>query len=50
MVEAYGENLEHIPYGWPSDFSYTVIKYIMNPMYEYFQAHPELGITDFPKP
>ncbi len=50
MVEAYGENLEHIPYGWPSDFSYTVVKYIMNPMYEYFQAHPELGITDFPKP
>lgn len=50
MVETYGENLEHIPYGWPSDFSYTVIKYIMNPMYEYFLAHPELGITDFPKP
>lgn len=50
MVEAYGENLEHIPYGWPSDYSYTVIKYIMNPMYEYFLAHPELGITDFPKP
>lgn len=50
MVVAYGENLEHIPYGWPSDYSYTVIKYIMNPMYEYFQAHPELGITDFPKP
>lgn len=50
MVADYGENLEHIPYGWPSDYSYTVIKYIMNPMYEYFQAHPELGITDFPKP
>lgn len=50
MVDDYGENLEHIPYGWPSDYSYTVIKYIMKPMYDYFQDHPELGITDFPKP
>ena len=50
MVADYGENLEHIPYGWPSDYSYTVIKYIMTPMYDYFQEHPELGITDFPKP
>lgn len=50
MVEAYGENLEHIPYGWPSDYSYTVNKYIMTPMYDYFMAHPEYGINDIPKP
>lgn len=49
MVEAYGPNLEHVTYGWPYDFDYAVQKYIMIPMYEYFQQHPELGV-DMPNP
>ncbi len=60
LVERYGENLDqkyNHPYmgpqdfgGWDYDFDYTLQKYVLGPMYEYFQAHPELGVTDFPKP
>lgn len=51
MVEKYGENLDNGKYpGWDYDYNYTFSKYILIPMYEYFQKHPELGVTDFPKP
>ena len=60
LVAKYGENLDQkyndpnrgpIDFGgWDYDFSYTLQKYVCGPMYEYFQAHPELGVTDFPKP
>ena len=55
----YGENLDQ-KYntgwgeqdfgGWDWDFNYALQKYVCGPMYEYFQAHPELGVTTFPKP
>ena len=59
LVERYGENLDQ-KYntgwgeqdfgGWDWDFNYALQKYVCGPMYEYFQAHPELGVTTFPKP
>ena len=49
MVEKYGENLEKYS-GWDYDYDYTLTKYILIPMHQYFQDHPELGITDFPNP
>ncbi|MCH5227369.1 MAG: DUF4843 domain-containing protein [Muribaculaceae bacterium] len=50
MVDDIGENWENVTYGWPNDYKYTVKKYILIPCYEYFQQHPEHGITDFPNP
>lgn len=50
MVDDIGENWEKVQYGWPTDYNYTVRKYILTPAYEYFLNHPELGITDFPNP
>ena len=50
MVSDIGENWEKVQYGWPTDYNYTVRKYILTPTYEYFLAHPEHGITDFPNP
>lgn len=51
MIEKYGENLDNGKYpGWEYDYDYTLTKYILTPMYQYFQEHPELGITDFPNP
>ena len=50
MVSDIGENWEDVTYGWPTDYNYTVKKYILIPCYEYFKAHPEHGITDFPNP
>lgn len=50
MVADIGENWEDVTYGWPTDYNYTVKKYILIPCYEYFISHPEHGITDFPNP
>ena len=51
IIEKYGENLDNGKYeGWEWDYDYTLTKYILIPMYQYFQDHPELGITDFPNP
>lgn len=59
MVEAYGENLEHIPYGDPSDYRTIFVKYIYTPMYEFFndEANRDMILSlysdfifDFPSP
>lgn len=50
MVEDVGENWERTQYGWPTDYNYSIRKYILAPEYEYFKQHPEHGITDFPDP
>ncbi|MDD6896040.1 MAG: DUF4843 domain-containing protein [Prevotellaceae bacterium] len=59
MVEAYGENLEHIPYGDPYVYGTIFKKYIYQPMYDFFNdpanhdmivaAYPDFPF-DFPKP
>ena len=59
MVEAYGENLEHIPYGDPYVYRTIFKKYIYEPMYDYFNdpanrdmildAYPDFPF-DFPNP
>lgn len=51
MVEKYGENLDNGKYGgWEWDYDYTLTKHVLIPMYQYFQEHPELGVTNFPNP
>ena len=59
MVDAYGENLEHIPYGDPYVYRTIFKKYIYAPMYEFFSdpanhdmitgAYPDFPF-DFPSP
>lgn len=59
MVELYGENLEHIPFGDPYQYRTIFVKYIYAPMYEYFnnpdnrdyilQEFPDFPF-DFPDP
>lgn len=59
MVEAYGENLEHIPYGNPHQYRTIFNKYIYHPMYLYFsdpanrdailEEYPDFPF-DFPNP
>lgn len=59
MVEAYGENLENIPYGDPYVYRTIFKKYIYAPMYEFFsnsanhdmivEAYPDFPF-DFPSP
>ena len=59
MVEAYGENLEHIPYGDPYVYRTIFKKYIYAPMYDFFsdpanhdmivEAYPDFPF-DFPNP
>ena len=59
MVEAYGENLEHIPYGDPYVYRTIFKKYIYEPMYDFFndtanrdmilEAYPDFPF-DFPNP
>lgn len=59
MVKAYGENLEHIPYGNPHLYRTIFNKYIYHPMYLYFsdpanrdailEEHPDFPF-DFPNP
>lgn len=45
LVDLYGPDLENITQGWPWDYNKSLIKYILLPMYEYLEAHPELGVT-----
>lgn len=59
MVEVYGENLEHVPYGDFFQFNTIVNKYINYPAYEYFadpanreeilELYPDFPF-DFPNP
>lgn len=49
MVDHFGENFETYE-GWFYPYEYTVKHYILIPVYDYFQQHPELGITDMPNP
>ena len=59
MAEAYGENLEHIPYGDPYVYRTIFKKYIYAPMYDFFsdpanhdmivEAYPDFPF-DFPNP
>lgn len=49
MVEQFGPDLENVTYSWPHDFDYSIRKYILIPMYDYFQQHPELKV-DMPYP
>lgn len=50
MVEAYGENLEHIPYGDPYLYRTIFRKYIYAPMYEYFgnPANRDAILAEYP--
>lgn len=50
MVTQFGPDLANVPFGWPWDYNFTMIKYVLIPMYQYFvEQHPELGIT-IPRP
>lgn len=50
MVKQYGENLEHISGGYPTEFKITFEKYVYAPMYEYFSnpANEEYIKSEFP--
>ena len=53
MVEMYGPDLEKVQYGWMDEYNYAATKYILIPMYDFFEANPELlesGRNDIPKP
>lgn len=50
ITDKYGENLDRNFQGWDYSYDYTFTKYILIPMYQYFQDHPELGVTTFPNP
>lgn len=49
IVKACGENLENVEYGWPWDFDLTLKKYVLIPLYDFFQNHPEY-IVEMPDP
>lgn len=50
MIDAFGPDLQNVTYGWPYDYNYTMIKYVLIPLYEYFMIeHPDLGVT-IPRP
>ena len=50
MVEAYGENLENIPYGDPYVYRTIFKKYIYSPMYEFFSnpANHDMIVEAYP--
>lgn len=48
IVETYGPNLEDAD-GWIYEFNYTLTKYVLIPLYDFFQANPEYGI-EMPNP
>ena len=51
MVEMYGPDLEKVQYGWMDEYNYAATKYILIPMYDFFEANPELlesGRNDIP--
>lgn len=49
MVDMYGPDLEKVQYGWMDEYNYAATKYILTPMYDFFEANPEYGVT-IPKP
>lgn len=50
MVDVYGENLEHIPYGDPYQYRTIFVKYIYSKMYDFFNdpANREGILAEFP--
>lgn len=49
MVKQFGEDLENGP-EWPFDYDYSLTKYVLIPLYQYFmEQHPDLGVT-IPRP
>ena len=50
MVELYGENLEHIPYGSPYVYRTIFKKYIYDPMYKFFNdpANKDMILKEYP--
>ena len=44
-----GDNFSDTYY-WPWSVDYLVIKYVVAPLYNYYQEHPEPGVVDIPKP
>lgn len=49
IVAACGPNLENVEYGWPWDFDVSIKKYILIPLYDFFQKHPEYNV-EMPNP
>ena len=50
MVAAYGENLEHVPYGDPYEYRTIFRKYIYKPMYDFFAdpANNSMIVAEYP--
>ena len=50
MVAAYGENLEHVPYGDPYVYRTIFQKYIYKPMYDFFvdPANHDVILAEYP--
>lgn len=47
----YAKKGEHWEQGyWPGELDYLLIKYIVAPLYYYYQEHPEPGVVAIPKP
>lgn len=50
MIDRFGPDLENVDFGWPYDYNFTMTKYVLIPLYQYFmEEHPELGVT-IPRP
>lgn len=50
MVDQFGPDLKNVEYGWAYDYDFTLTKFCLFPLYEYFMKdHPEMGII-IPKP
>ena len=49
IVTAYGPNLEKVQNGWVWEFDVSVKKYILIPMYAFFEEHPEYNV-EMPDP
>ncbi len=50
MVEMYGENMEHIHFGDPYEYSTTYRKYVLKPTYDFLNdpANYEMIISEYP--
>ena len=50
MVALFGPDLKSVTYGWAYDYDYTLKKFVLIPLYQYFmEQHPELGVV-IPRP
>lgn len=49
LVKQLGPNLENVEYGWPYDYDFTFTKYVLIPLYAFFQEHPEYEV-EMPNP